>query len=657
MTDIYINTELVELYSDEIIVMSYAVNNLFEIESRQGSYSNTFKIPATKKNNLILGFSNNVLSVSDLPYLKIPCLIYSDGLLQVEGIAQIMTATPSEYEIRISSGNSNWFELIADKNIQSTLTGCEYSQYWNISTVSTNRANIWTDVFIYPNIDYGELFFLPFGVFDIDWFKLYPAIYAKFLFKKIFDDAGLSIESDWFDNDPLLEKQIIPFSANWVRDRDYSTRNFFNYTLGTDVIQNAAGFIPINVHLNAGHVLETPCFNFRLGDTINIPSTPFFLNPTRQIAETFCTLDGAVITINYNINYETDTLATCAGTTTQILLDYVDINGNTQLLNIIPVASGCQPFTNVTGSITLTDVGRGGVRVNLQQCKIFAGSTLDFVIEPTGADDGDLNIDFPFNFFTLGGTLPDISQTDFILTIANQYGLIFEQTPLTNSVKIFQFGKVISGLSTAIDWSKKLDLSEDYSISFLSDNFSRNNIFKYSPDDSDEYLSRQPLLGQGEIVVGVAQQNTEQVIFESVFSPVVRLLSFSGSLELAYIPVNEASTFTIVNGRMAYIEFDASTAITINGQPLTTPQPNVYFEDLDFKSLLVNYYPLLSQTLNSNKAVTCLIRLNNLDVNQLDFSRPIWIDYFNAYFYINEISQYKVNEIDSTQITLITIQN
>lgn len=657
MTEIYINTELIELYSDEIIVMSYAVNNLFEIENRQGSYSNTFKIPATKKNNLILGFSNNVLSISDLPYTKIPCLIYTDGLLEVEGIAQIITASRSEYEIRILSGNSNWFELIADKSIQSALFGCAFSQYWNVLTVSASRANIWTDVFIYPNIDYGELFFLPAGPYDITFDKLYPAVYAKYLFKKIFEDAGLSIESDWFENDPLFEKQIIPFSSDWKRDRDYSTRNRCNYTLGTDVIQNAAGFIPINVHTNVGHVLDSPCFNFRLGDTITIPSTPFFLNPIRQIAETFCTLDGAIVTVNFNINYETDTLATCAGTTTQIICDYVDINGNTQLFNFFPVVSGCQAFTNVTGSITLNDVGRGGLRISMQQCKIYAGSTFDFIIEPSGLDEGDLDINTAFNFLTLGGILPDISRTDFILSIANQYGLIFEQTPLTNNVKIFQFGKIIGNIPNAIDWSKKLDLSDDPTISFLSDNYSRNNYFQYAEDSEDAYLLRQPNYGRGNFIVNADANNTEQIIFQSVFSAVIRLLSFSGSLELAYIPSNEGTAFTIVNGRFAYVNFDASTAITINGQPLLIPQPNVYFEELIFQNLLDKNYPLLTQTINSNKAVTCLIRLNNLDVNQLDFSRPIWIDYFGAYFYLNEISQYKVNEKDSTQITLIIIQN
>lgn len=661
ITEIYIDNQLVDLYNNEDIVLSFSVNNIFELEAKTGTYSNTFNIPATNRNNIIFDNLNNVLSTSNKYFKSLPCLIYANGLLVIQGYADLVSASKLEYTVQVYAGNTTWFNAISDVKLSELLLGCEYTQYYNIATVIGSRSNIWTDVFIYPNIDYGELFFLPGNPpYNVEWFKLYPAVYAKYLFKKAFDLAGLTISSEWFDNNILFEKQIIPFSADFKRSLEYNLRDHFIYTLGTDATNNNAGFIPINVHTNIGHILDSSCFNFRLGDTFSTPSTPYFLNPIRQIAETFCTLDGGVVTIDYNITYETDTLVSPAATTTQILIDYIDANGNTQLFNIIPVVSGIQPITNVTGSFTL-NIGRGGIRVNLQQCKIYAGSTLEFTIDPSGADDGDLQINFPYNFITLGGTLPDITVTDFILTIANQYGLIFQQNDFSNEVQIFQFNKVINGIGAALDYSNKLDLSEDPVITFLDERYVRNNYFNYAPDDTDEYLTRLNGYGNGSIEIINSPAGTEQIIFESVLSPVIRLLSFNGGgtpLELAYIPSNEGSVFTIVNGRTAYIEQDSTSLLTIDpGGFLAPVQPNVYFKDLEFNNLLSVYYQNITDLLNSSRSVKVLLRLNNLDINKLDFSKPIYIEYFGAYFYINEIQQYKVTSVDSTEVELILISN
>jgi hypothetical protein len=655
MTEIVVNGEALDLFTNEEIVVSFEVNNLFSIENRNGSYSNTFKIPATSRNNLILEINNNILSTSDIPYENVPVEIYTDGILQVKGYFNLVSATKFEYEMQIYGTNANLFANIQDRSLQSLLVGCEYSQYWNISTTISSRSNVWTDVYIYPNIDYGELFFLAGS--NVDFSKLYPAIYVKYLFKRIFDILGLIIDSEWYDNDPLLEKMIIPWSALWQRDKNYSLRNNFIYTLGTDVSNNNPGFVPINFHTNTNHILDTPCFNFRLGDTLSIPTTPFFLSPTRQIASSFCTLDGGKLTIDYNITYETDTLAPPAATTTQILVDYVDKDGNTQLFNIIPVVSGIQPLTNIVGSFTL-DIGRGAVRINLQQCKIYAGSTLEFNIVPSEEDSGDLEINFAFNFITLGGTLPDIQLTDFLLTLCNQFGLTFQQEQTSNVVKIFKYEKLITNIPIANDWSDKLDIEQVPVINFISKEYFRNNYFRYVGDDQDEYLMRLGNYGEGNIVVNSAPTGTQQELFLSVFAATIRLNSYSGTIPLAWIPCFDGPVFTQVQPRIAYIEQDTSALLTIQPGGFFTPvQPNVYFDDLVFQNLLTENYPQLSLIINKGKSITCLLRLSNIDINKLDFSLPIWIDYFNAYFYINEIQQYKVTSKDSTQVVLILISN
>lgn len=657
VTEIYIDNKLVDLYNNEDIVLSFSVNNIFELESKTGTYSNTFNIPATNNNNLIFDNLNNILSTSDKPFKRLPCLIYADGLLVVQGYADIVSASKTEYTVQIYAGNTTWFSAIENIKLSDLLLGCEYTHFWDEATVIGNRSNNWLDVFIYPNIDYGELFFLPGNApYNVDWFKLYPAVFVKYLFKKAFDLAGLTIVSDWFNDDPLLEKQIIPFSSAFSRSENTKLRDKLISTASVDFNPPSALFSPDGDRFYILDTNDTDCYPYVNSVVWLDPfGIPFFnINP----GKCWLFMDAVNVTFKYNITVDRQ-FNTPAFDYSQI--SYYDLDGNQQYYSIYNLISQPIGIYNFTGEITLP-IGRGAVAFNTETNAIWkAGSKIEITKFELSGDTGALVVDPVFNWLELAGTLPDISVTDFILTIANQYGLIFQQNDFSNEVQIYQFNKIISNVGSALDYSNKLDLSEDPVITFIDDTYLRNNIFEYAPDDTDEYLSRLNGYGNGSIEVPNAPSGTEQIIFTSAFSAVIRLLSFNGGgtpLELAYIPSNEGSVFTIVNGRMAYIEQDTTSLITIDPGGYYTPvQPNVYFKELEFNNLISVYYKNISDLLNSSKSVKVLLRLNNLDINKLDFSKPIYIEYFGAYFYINEIQQYKVTSVDSTEVELILISN
>lgn len=643
MTELFINGNRVDL-NDETIVLSFGVNNLFSIESTQGVYSNTFKIPATNNNNLVFGISNNVLSASQLPYQSLPCEIYVNGLLQLIGIAQIQSASRFEYEILVVAGNGNWIDKLKDISLQSVLSSCEFTQYWNEATVTGSRSNIWSDIFIYPNIDYGNLFFLAGS--DVDWNELLPAVYCKFLFKKIFGDIGYNISSDWFTNNALFQKQVIPFSAKFRRDKNYSLRNVGSWdTPAQNILIPGPPNNLYNVWLT--NTLATSCYN-----ALEVPQ--------RQLK----ILDSVNITFRFRMQID---WVSGGNSSFNMLAEYTDLAGNnvfTTLFNALdyPVGVGQTIFIDEERTLTMS---RSQLKFRYSPFSVFASDInmsafqLDILeYDVIETDEGMLDVNQTFNWFTLGGTLPDMAATDFILTIANQYGLIFQENSNTNVLEIFQFKDIINNLPTPNDWSNKLDLSDEPVISFDVSQYAQRNYFQYAPDTVDEYLTRQPDLGKGTLEINQKNLVIEQVLFESIFSAMVRLLSYSGTIELAYIPVYEGVGTNDVNARMAYIEFDDSALLTI--QPsgfFTNPQPNVYFADLDFKNLLLVYYPLYELILNNIKTVKCLLRLNTVDINNINFSKPIWIDYFGAYFYLNLIDQYNITTQDSTPVELILISN
>ncbi len=55
------------------------------------------------------------------------------------------------------------------------------------------------------------------------------------------------------------------------------------------------------------------------------------------------------------------------------------------------------------------------------------------------------------------------------------------------------------------------------------------------------------------------------------------------------------------------------------------------------------------------KQLDVYLRLKPIHINQLNFSLPIWIDYYKSWFYIGKISQFKFNSTDSTKVELIKL--
>jgi hypothetical protein len=76
---------------------------------------------------------------------------------------------------------------------------------------------------------------------------------------------------------------------------------------------------------------------------------------------------------------------------------------------------------------------------------------------------------------------------------------------------------------------------------------------------------------------------------------------------------------------------------------------------LTFERALRDNYRLLSSVLDNTKVVEALFLLDLRDVQSLDFTRPVYVDYFGDFFYIEQIKQYKVNRRESCFVRLIKL--
>ena len=78
---------------------------------------------------------------------------------------------------------------------------------------------------------------------------------------------------------------------------------------------------------------------------------------------------------------------------------------------------------------------------------------------------------------------------------------------------------------------------------------------------------------------------------------------------------------------------------------------NLGFDD----NLIPTFYQAFIDVLDKAKIVNCLLKLNASDINQLDLTIPVYIEYFNSYFYVSKISGYNPNRNVSTLVELVKL--
>jgi hypothetical protein len=111
-----------------------------------------------------------------------------------------------------------------------------------------------------------------------------------------------------------------------------------------------------------------------------------------------------------------------------------------------------------------------------------------------------------------------------------------------------------------------------------------------------------------------------------------------------------------VAGSVDYIDGTTTTNVTTN-LPVTWFIRTDKTYNLGFaNSLIPSYYNTLQRVLDRTKIVNVNVRLTPLDINQLDFLKPVYIDKFNSYFYISKISGFDSTKVDSVEVELVKLK-
>jgi hypothetical protein len=643
------------------VVMTFSSDNLSSIITKNGSYSNTFELEITNNNQKIFESAEVVISVSGNTYKKLSCQIVVDGLEVVNGFC-VLKSSKKSYSLSVFSGNSSFNNAIKEFDlieIKPAIDSLDHSP--SVGDVVARRFNK-TDI-VYPNIDYGFFeYFTGFLNVTPEYFFFY-SVYVKYIFQKIVEKLGYQLvgnlwESEVYQNlaipcGRVIDTAVFNLSASLAvaRNEYYGYNKYFSFSSVDLDESNSYNFvtIPILGALRGYSFFEPPVNNaivltlkgkFTLFNISQFDTTRFDIE-LRIVNKNTGVIKGTV----YGIQF-TAFAANSFFTKRDFTLDEVVF-----------------PLSNLNLIDHTTDV------------LVWYMQRTPNSFNAAGLSDFRTTEDFEWSFKNelpntdlqnrVYDSLPSFKASELYQSILALEGAFVIVDEYTKTIQSVYYEEIKNNIGNAYDWSDLLDLTEEPEISYRFKDYGQKNIFKYKNDEDDVYLNRNLKLGEGYLQIDDTTLESTKEVLEIPFSTCSIGTTANGNAVMAKIYtgekyVLESGVYNIdpnakiekFKARIVKLVDSSSSAIRIlNVNTGSREVSNSIYLD----KIVNKRYTLFKDITNNTKIVKALFRLKVNDIQGFDFRRPVYVSYFSEYFFVNEITQFKFNEVQSTEVELIRL--
>jgi hypothetical protein len=677
-TEIYIEDYKLDLLQDISTEFNYTIDDIVDFGSKNTSFSKTINISGTAINNKIFGFvfdlGNANFTDDTLPNVNYnfnasksaQCRIFIDKIQVFKGTLRILEIVIDgktiEYQCSVFGELGGFISSLGNNRLEDL----DFSAY-DHSYTYTNITNSWDasngSGYYYPLIDYGNV---STNKIDYNVMTFRPALYVKQYLEKIFASSGYDYDFPLLDTD-AFKRLIIPHNQKVL-----------------STISNV-------------QLIATPVVKTYTGSSTTIP-----LQFTSSSLGSFTLVSS-------------DTTFIYGGTSKVINIDFKlvgqYISGGIATLNVkksgVTIGSYYigAPFVGhyFTANINLTNI-----TINTSESLTFS---LDWTSTSTSYNlivqsGGSLSVTttssdiVPINYsetIKMNSTIPKgIFQKDFFLSICKMYNLYVYDDIFTDK-KIYikpyiDFYPTTS--ANALDWSNKIDRSKPLSIKPMSELNARYYQFKYK-DDSDYYnenykkkynenygdrlydttydfskdtesleiiFASSPLVQISGVdkrvtqILKISDNNTKEQSVDSV----IRIMQVQKiSSVTSWNIKNQAGSSNLVTltsyGYAGHLHFNSSG---IPDQDINFGAPKeVYITTTSYPTtnLFNAYYSdyIAEITDKNSKLLTCSALLNTVDINNIDFSKYIWID--GILYRLNKIENFNPMEYNTTKISLLKV--
>jgi hypothetical protein len=680
MTRIFIEgyeLDLTEGLSNQI---TYAIDDLQNLDSKNTSFTKTIILPGTTNNNKLFGnifdfnnanfnnpISSNVLynfnaAKNATARIEVNGLQIMKGVLRLLEIVQHNGAI--EYECSIFGELGGFVNKLGNARLEDL----DFSAYDHVYN-TTNIINSWDTSggvgYYYPLIDYGNY---STNKIDFNVMTFRPALFIKEYLDKIFLNSGYTYSSTFIDSS-FFKKLVIP-------------NNQLKLTKLSDVALKATPQLEEYTLFSGYFTLQwTP---ISLGDfTMDAYNYDF-------------TYNGSTIKTNINVNLK-GVVSLIAGDSNFVVIQVRKNSGYIYETNF-EVTSVPYNF-DISFVIENQTINNGDsfsveMRAGNAEAETLILTMEGGLFEVNTSSKTAITLNYG-DAITINQCLPKgIFQKDFFTSLLKMFNLmVTEDKYIANHLIITPYVDFWSG--DVLDWSDKLDRSQAIKIKPMSEINARyyNLKFKQDNDFYNENYRKKYNEGYGDRIYDSLLEfskdtETVEVIFASCvlyqadgtekiypaiykksdtntkedrMDSVVRILQIKKMTTTeAWNIIEEDGTGNLVSGLTTYgygghLNDPITSTIDTNfGVP-----KEIYFIQPSYPNanlFNVYYSPYMAEiTDKDSRLLSGMFKLSDMDMFNLDFSKFIFID--GGLYRISKISDYSPETNDLTKVELLRVIN
>lgn len=683
MIDLFIEGYRADVREDLSALITFAIDDIKDFSSRNTSFSKTIIMPGSTRNNALFGnifdLANGNFYTPLLPNVNYnfnaaksaSAIIFQDNIQVFKGVLRLLQIVVDkgsvEYEVAVFGELGGLMFSMGNSKLEDLDFSAHDIVYSNANIVASWDNTPGSGVY-FPLMDYGN-----YSTTKHSWqYQTFrPSLYVKEYLDKIFAAVGYTFSSNLF-NSARFKSLVIPNNTKILTTQ---VSNLLGISLaGSRTLLNSG----------TSNNVVVP-YDTKVGSlfTANSTKDKFTYNGTPTVT----------LTVNWNM-YGTD-FSTVEEFTMQLKK-----NGTVIASKYFGHAAGTVQYWTWASSVSVTLATGDYLEFWIHSTATLPSGQYFNIVGSTASAISATPATAPV---VLGDTIKindvipkNILQIDFFASLIKLFNLyVYEDKYTSNLLYIEPYidyydGNPLSGQ----DWTQKIDRSQPMKIKPMSELNSRIYKFVFK-DDSDYYndlyekrynLSYGSYLYDSEFQFSNAE-NVADVIFSGT-----PLVGYAGEDKVYSTIFKRTGTSTLVEenvdsnirilqtkkitGVSSWNILDGATVLSSNtayGYAGHLDSPDAPANDIQFGVPSELFFTLASGALNVNqfnvywspymaeitdkdsRLLTAYARLNTKDIQNIDFSKLIYID--GVCFRINKIIDYNASNEDLCQVELLKVTN
>lgn len=662
----------IELYDHAPVNLNYQFADVSQINKTKGSYSQTFRIPATKQNKDFFGSIDkpNVQDTSDLivsnysvkqkikaslSYNTIPLM---NGYVQIKAV-YIQKKDFADIELIFFGEAIELSTALKEKKIADLPTTSIDHTLNYVNLIASMTGTFKSGNVVYGFMDKGRNWTFaegqtpPYSSSSPLWQGDFtPYVRAKWLIDTIMSEAGYTYDSALFDSADFLNIYLPAYNGSITprSDNNSSELELIGASIGTDLtLANTEILIPFRDDYSGeqGYDYNNNWFN----------SSNKFVAPYIGI-------------FNFTINASYDFGGQSELAYIQVFSDFASLGNYTVIETFVGNGSFSFSHTMQLGRSIFMKAGTVGTQT--PATLLLDGAVgnndatwirLDSCSEALQGQDVDMALNFP-----------DIKQIDFLMGLQKMFNLVFIPDNRTPNHLLIEPIQDYLTTGTQKDWTNKIDYNKDVVITPTTD--IQKNVFDWENSAGQDFLnlaiqeSTDRVYGRHRIEDKDNDFATGEAKVQTQFAPYIISNIPSSSIAIHRCIDKEGKGVQSPKARLAYynsVDTSVGDVYVYNDSLASTNigflpnfsnynaiSPTVSNNDLNFgyerAFIFLNSHPVNTQYYRywmgfvnelysaDSRLLTAYVKLNRADIQDFEFSDRIYIK--DTYYRILKISNY-----------------